>query len=215
MAKITEEQLIGQIKMLKEIKPNQKWASLLKSQILAEAKAEEKIIAKPAEFAGFSNIFSSIFAQRKLAYSLAAVLILIVGAFGIARLLPFGTVSQKSTASLTVNQIAKLDPKVVADINSKIKNLTQTLKQNPGQTPQAIQGIAASLKTLSDVPGIDLTANPDAQDLYKTVVADQIIADQKTTLTEAQKKILADTVQLYNTGKYSDALEKILSIDNK
>ena len=51
------------------------------------------------------------------------------------------------------------------------------------------------------------------QDLYKTVVTQQILDLQKTSLTNDQQKILADTVELYNTGKYSDALEKILLIN--
>ena len=136
------------------------------------------------------------------------MLVLILGAFGLMKLLP-GTFSQKSTASITATKPAQLDPKVVA----AIKNLNQTLKDNPVQNPQAIQGIAASLKTLADIPGANLTANSDVQDLYKTVVANQIIDLQKTTLTNDQQKILSDTVNLYNAGKYNEALEKMLLIN--
>ena len=211
MTTITEKQLIESLKSLKGIKPRQEWASLLKSQILAEKQVEIKV--QPARFADLGNIFSAMFSQRKLAYSLAAILILIAGAFGLLKILPTGTgtVSQKSVALLTAqtNKVAQVDPKVVA----VIKNLNQTLKNNPVQDPQVIQNIAASLKTLADVPGSNLTTSPDMQDLYKTVVANQIEDLQKTTLTNDQQKILAETVQLYNTGKYSDALEKILSIN--
>ena len=209
MSKITAKQLISQIKTLKDIKPRQEWASLLKSQILAEKKPS---YAKASEGQGnsatFASIFSNLFAQKSFVYSFAVMLVLILGAFGLMKLLP-GTFSQKSTASITATKPAQLDPKVVA----AIKNLNQTLKDNPVQNPQAIQGIAASLKTLADIPGANLTANSDVQDLYKTVVANQIIDLQKTTLTNDQQKILSDTVNLYNAGKYNEALEKMLLIN--
>jgi len=209
MAKVTQKQLIDQLRMLKDIKPRQEWAVLLKSQIFLSAETSVKAEAKKP---GIMDVLTSVFFQKRLAYSLATILILVAGVFGIMKFLPLGTVSQKSTASLTTGQVASPDPKVVAVINSKIKDLTQALKDNPEQTPQAIQGIAASLKTLADVPGANLTANPEVQDLYKTVVANQILDLQKTTLTDDQQKILSDTVSLYNAGKYSDALEEILLI---
>ena len=46
MARLTQKLLIEQVKTLKEIKPRQEWASLLKSQILSETKVETKIVAQ-------------------------------------------------------------------------------------------------------------------------------------------------------------------------
>jgi hypothetical protein len=208
MTQITEKQLIESLSQLKEIKPRKEWAVLLKSQILAEpASVKDFGVAK----VGFWDVVSSMLFQRKMAYSFAAVLLLIAGAFGLAKLLPNEVALQKQTASITApaTKVAQADPKVIAGI----KNLNQALKSNPVHDAKAIQNIASSLKTLADVPGSNLTANPDMQDLYKTVVAQQILDLQKTSLTNDQKKILDDTVHLYNTGKYSDALEQILLIN--
>ena len=87
------------------------------------------------------------------------------------------------------------------------------MKNNPIQDPQTIKDIANSLKTLADVPGTDLTVNPDVKDLYKTVVESQIADLQKATLTADRKKTLSDAEDLYMQGKYTEALEMILLIN--
>ena len=232
MTKITEEQLIESLKSLKDIKPRKEWAVLLKSQILSEAK-KTKVIKNPARFADFR----SIFLQPKLAYSFAVLLLLIFGVFGFMKFSPYGNLSQQSPAS--VAQQTGLKQNVVA-LNSKIDNLVQItkegktdtipsakndvkttitalakdLKDNPTQDPATLKDIATSLKTLSDVTGIDLSANPDVQDLYQTVVKNQIADLQKTTLTDDQKKTLAEAQDLYGKGDYNGALEKIWDLTN-
>lgn len=226
MSKLTEKQLIESLKSLKGIKPRQEWAVLLKSQILAE---KQEIIAKtPARFADFRNTFSSIFLQRKLAYSFAAVLILIAGAFTLANLPVFKKVPAE-TASITVpastkqNTVAlntKINNFAAAVKNKKnisinAKELAQNLKSNPVQDSATLNAIATSLKTLADVKGADLSANADVQDLYQAVAQAQIADLQKTTLTDVQKKILANAEDLYKQGKYADALEAIYNINQK
>jgi len=200
MTKITEEQLIESLNQLKEIKPNKEWASLLKSQILAE----EKNVVQPARFVGIMDTLRFIFAPRKLAYSFAVVLFLAVGIFGLNKFVPTGKVPQQPAS------LASQTPAAVKEqINVTVKGLVQNLKNNPDQNPQAIRILA---KTLADMPG-DVVSSSDVQDLYKTLVANQIVDIQKTTLTDAQQKILLDTVTLYNTGKYNEALEKVLLIN--
>ena len=51
---------------------------------------------------------------------------------------------------------------------------SKNLKNNPTQDPATIKDIANSLKTLADVTGIDLATNSDVQNLYQTVVQNQI-----------------------------------------
>ena len=67
-----------------------------------------------------------------------------------------------------------------------------------------IKNIASSLKTLADVPGTNLTTSPDIENLYQTVVQNQIADLQKTTLTDDQKSALAQAEDLYNQGKYTE-----------
>lgn len=239
MAKITEKQLISQLKELKAIKPRQQWAVLLKSQILSEKEAK---MVQPAANAGILDILSAIFAPRKLAYAFAVVLFLIVGIFGFARytvpgdlLFPVRKIAEQSQAALSgqtalkqnaaslssrikdLAQVAKAGktnsiPSAISEINANASELVKDLKNNPD--PQTVKDIASSLKTLADVTGADFTANPDVENLYQTVVQNQITDLQKETLTDEQQKTLADAEDLYNQGKYTDALEKILTINN-
>ena len=62
------------------------------------------------------------------------------------------------------------------------------------------------------MPGTDMSENPDVKDLYQTVVQSQIADLEKTTLTDDMQKTLVEVKDLYNQGKFVDALEKILLI---
>jgi len=245
MTKITEKQLIESLSQLKEIKPRKEWAVLLKSQILSEKQAEVKITKAPAQFAGIMDVFSSAFFQKKIAYSFAAFVFVIVGLIGFARytvpgdlLFPVKKMAEQSQAALSgqtglkqnvvalssrINDLAQVTkegrtesmPSAINEITANAKDLAQNLKNNPAQDSQTIKDIATSLKTLADVPGTDLSENADVKDLYQAVVQSQIADLQKITLTDDQKKILADAEDLYSQGKYGDAFEKIYSINNQ
>jgi len=248
MAKTTQKRLVEQLKSLKEIKPRKEWAILLKSQILLKKKAI-KVIPVPVKSAeksvGIMDILSAVFAPRKLAYSFAVILFLIIGIFGFAintvpgdLLFPVKKIAEQSQAALTgqsglnqdvatlsnrINDLAQVAkqgrtdniPSAISEVNVDILKLAKNLKDNPTNNPETLKDIASSLKTLADVPGTDLTTNPDVKDLYQTVVQSQIADLQNTTLTDDQIKTLAEAEDLYNQGKYTDALEKILLINNK
>ena len=235
--KITQKQLIESLKQMKEIKPRQKWVTLLRSQVLAEKKVEIEIPVRKAKYVGFMETFSSVFSPRKLVYSFAALLFLIVTAFGFSKyampgdlLFPAKKIVEQSTADLTgqtqLNQdVVALNNRVndlkqvasqgkVNNIPSAISEVTQVakdLKNNPTKDPQTIKNIATSLKVLADVPGTDLTETQDVKDLYQTVVQNQIADLQKTTLTDSQKSILNKAEDLYSQGKYSEALELLMT----
>jgi uncharacterized protein YoxC len=204
---------------------------------------ELEVPVKQAKSVGIMDVLSSVFFQRKLAYAFAVVLFLIVGVFGFARytvpgdmLFSIKKISEQSQAALTgqsglkqdvatlsnrINDLAQVAkdgrtdniPSAISEINADLSKLAKNLKNNPVNNPQTIKDIASSLKTLADVPGTDLSENQDVKDLYQTVVQSQIADLQKTTLTDDQKNTLAEAQDLYNQGKYTDALEKILLIN--
>lgn len=243
MTKLTQKQLIESLKMLKEIKPRQEWAVLLKSQILAEKQVEIQASFQKAKSAGIMDILSTIFAPRKLAYSFAVVLFLIVGIFGFAGytvpgdlLFPIKKIAEQSQAALTgqtilnqdvaslnsrINDLAQVAksgrkdniPSAISEISVNASQLAKSLKSNSVNDPKTIKEIASSLKTLADVPGTDLSQNSDVKDLYQAVVQAQITDLQNTTLTDDQKNTLTQVEDLYSQGKYADALEKILLIN--
>ena len=200
-ARCESAQLIESLKQLKEIKPRKEWAVLLKSQILTEQKSEPI----QAQSAGFIDTLKFLFAPRKLAYSFAVVLFLIVGVFGTIKLLPTEKVVQQP-ATLT-NQTAAA---IKDQISATVKNLAQNLKDNPVQNPQTMKTL---VKTLAYMPG-DVASSQDVKDLMQTVVESQIVDLQKTTLTDEQNNTLIEIEDLYAQGKYSEALEKILLINN-
>lgn len=244
MAKITQKQLIESLKQLKEIKPRAEWAVLLRSQVLAE----KKLIPVPARHkehsaeksVGIMDIFSSLFLQRKLAYSFAVILFFIVVAFGFSvytvpgdMLFPAKKIAEQSTAALTgqtgikqdiatlnsrindLDQVAKAGktdniPSAISEVNANVSELVKSLKNNPAQDSQTLKEITSSFKTLADVPGTDLTSNPDVNYVYQTLAQNQIADLQKTTLTDDQKNTLAQAQDLYNQGNYEKAFELLL-----
>lgn len=238
---MTQKELINQLKLLKEIKPRKEWAVLLKSQIFTEA--QERVVEVIAQKASILETLSFIFAPKKLAYSLAVVMFLIVGVFGFARytvpgdlLFPVKKIAENSQAALTgqtvlrqevanfnnrINDLAQVAkagrvnniPSAISEVNSNASALAKNLRDNPTENSQALKEIAISLKTLASVPGADLSENPDVKSLYQTVVESQIADLQKTTLTEEQSKALIEVQNLYGQGKYIEALEGILLIN--
>lgn len=229
MTKITQKQLIESLQSLKEIKPNKEWVVLLKSTLLENKVPSRMTGAASAQKVSFMDSFYSLFTQRKLAYSFAAILVLAIGIFGFTKLLPSEKTSPQiaslSSSSNLMQNVADLNTKISAltkatkdsavavnDINAKVSALAKSLKNAPVIDSKTINEIA---KTLADVPGTDLTASqdPDVTIMYQTVVKSQIADLQKTTLTDDQKITLEEVKQLYLEGKYTDALEKILLIN--
>ncbi len=238
MTKLTEKQLIETLRCLKEIKPREDWAGLLKAQILAEKK--EAVVA---EKIGIMEVLSNVFLQRKMAYSFATLAFLIIGLIGFAEttvpgdlLFPVKKLAEQSQAALLgqtgiqksvavlnnrINELAQAtkDGKsesvssAITEISANAKDLAEGLKNNTIDDKNAIQQIADSLKVLADT-GADLSNDQDVMDLYQIVAANQIEDLQNTTLTDEQKLILAEAESLYEEGKYADSLEKILTINN-
>lgn len=243
MLKISEKQLIESLKQLKEIKPRKEWAILLKSEILnskLETNPKSKILISKT-VSDFGLRISSLF-SRKLAYSFATLVFVIIGIIGFAEytvpgdlFFPVKKLSEQSQAALAGQSVLRQDvaalsnrindlaqvakegkkdniPSAISEINANAKDLAQSLKDNPIKDQKTLAKIANSLKTLANVPGTDLTASQDVKDLYRAVVQNQIADLQKTTLTDEQKIVFTDAEELYDQGKYADALEKILLI---
>lgn len=244
MAKITQKQLIEQIRALKEIKPRQEWVVLAKSQTFYGKTAEERVVKIPARKISIFDIIASINLQKKFAYSFATLVFVIVGLVGFAQhtmpgdlLFPVRKISEQSQAALSgqtglkqnvatlnsrINDLAQAAkqgkknniPSAISEVNTQVLELAKDLKNNPVTDLATLKEIAASLKTLADVPGTDLSANSDVKDLYQTIVESQIADLEKTTLTDGQNDILTEAKELYEQGKYIDSLEKILTIGN-
>jgi len=222
-----EKDLINSIKQLKNIKPNKEWAVLLKSQILAE----KKIFSTPeikAQSVSFVEVLSSLFFHGKPAHAYAAALLVVVGVFSFSQFTALSDqteILKQSAVSLSnkINNLAQVTNQgnkdsislAINEVKEKVVQLEKTLKDSPNKDREVIKGIVSSLKTLASVPGTDISKNSEINSLYQTIVESQIADLEKTTLTEEQKITLVEIKDLFNQGKYADALEKILLIDNE
>jgi hypothetical protein len=228
---MNQKELVNSIRQLKEIKPRAEWAVLLKS----------KILISNFEIRN-SKFFFGFLTQKRLAYAFATLLFVVVGLAGFAQctvpgdmLFPIRKIAEQSGAALTgqtslkqnaaalstrINDLAQVTkegrknniPSTISEIDASALELAKNLKDNPVQDSQTLKEIAVSLKTLADIPGTDLTANPDVKNLYQTVVQSQIEDLEKSTLTDEQKETLNEAKELYEQERYVDALEKILTI---
>ena len=160
MTRITQKQIIGSLKELKDIKPRQEWAVLLKSQILSpkliNLEVPERIIKEiPAKSIGILDILSVVFFQRKLAYVSMLALLLVIGFFGFAQntvpgdlLFPLKEIAEQSQAALTGRTTLNQD---VANLKGSINNLAQAAKDGKKDNiPSAIKNIDANALVLAN-----------------------------------------------------------------
>jgi hypothetical protein len=121
------------------------------------------------------------------------------------------------------NEMQNIAP-AIREFQASISEATKNLIGSIGQKDsQSIKDIAFQIKKIEDnkkqlqTYGVDLGATQESKDLNNALapLVQQEINDlEKTTLTEDQQKIIQAVKGLYADGKYSDALEGILTINN-
>jgi len=244
-------ELENTIRQLKDIKPRQEWASLLKSQILNSAEQKQVITVAeiPAEKISVMDVISGIFSQRKLAYAVSTTLVfMVVGVFGFVNYTMPGDIFYpvkkivEQTQSQTALQIAynrsedlvkvvkenktqNLTPAITeyqASVSDAVKNLTDALannndKDSVGQLLDEVKKLQENQKQL-EVLGVNVGNNDEMSELdtmLKTIVENQMADFEETTLTVEQQTKLANVKDLYEQGKYSEALEVMLQMDKQ
>lgn len=183
MPKLTQKQLVEQLRELKEIKPRAEWVILAKSQIFNEPALEQKVIKNPVRKVSIFGVVASSLLHRKLAYSFATLLFIFVGLVGFAQytmpgdlLFPVKKITEQSEAALTgqtgvkqsmatlnnrINDLAKAAkegkkdniPAAINEINTNAVELAKNLRNEPIEDSATIKEIAVSLKVLADLQG--------------------------------------------------------------
>lgn len=119
-----------------------------------------------------------------------------------------------------IQNIAPAIREFQASISSATKNLIDGIGQKDAQS---IKYITLQIKKIEDnkkqlqTYGVDLEATQESKDLNNALaplVKLEINDLEKTSLTEEQQKTMQTVKDLYADGKYSDALEEILTINN-
>jgi hypothetical protein len=236
-----EQELINKIKGLKNIKPNQDWALLTKTNILGKEPANNWISV--LEF--FPGL---IYKHSRLAFATLIAFSFVAGAFGFTQgalpgdpIYALKRVSEKTRLAFVpendlskfqlelankrleelntiaqTNQVKKIAPAIQefqANIAKAAKDLASA--QNPD-----IQNIASEAKKIQEGKqkieslGIVIGDTPDLDSALLQLIKREIDDLQVRTLTEAQKEIFTKAVADFNAGNYSDALVEIWSINN-
>jgi hypothetical protein len=230
---MTEKDLISKLQQLKQIKPTTTWVALTKTQIFESG----VVTKKPTATLTSQNAFLNFFTQKRFAYSFAALLIMLAGAFGLTQYGNFnmqGVAVNKIQASLveapavksnvdnlkkTSQDLAEVVKKesqakinsAIAKVNDATKSLATSVKENPTSAKAVALEVQKDSTLLSVVGGSDFKESSTV--LYKTI-DEQMIADlKKTTLTDDEIKVFKEAQALYEKGKYSEALEKLLFIN--
>lgn len=224
-------QIISQLKTLKNVSPRKEWVILAKAQLFENA--ADAAPAK-ASFVGIWQQAAGVIFRKELAYSLAALLLVIGGAYGFMNFpIPSMTNPAKNAAALSVvesnlkSNVEVLKAKsqdlssasqqkstktavALSEVKAAAKTITETIKKDP----QLASSIALDInnnKVFLDIAGGN--ASSEISDMYKTIATQMIKDLDGTTLNEDQAKEL-DRIKasLHANADYATALRDILLI---
>jgi NADH dehydrogenase/NADH:ubiquinone oxidoreductase subunit G len=229
---MTEKELIGKIRELRQIKPNKDWVILTKSQILGEEDNQLRVLV---------NLF-------RPAYAGLIVVFVLFGLFGFAQnslpgdiLYPIKKITEKSQAVFVsekekpklnlelankrleeLNQIAeknevkKLAPAIneyQASVSEAAKNLVKLKKVDREIIEKSLE-LAKNKEKAEKTLGINIgneETEESLNDLYKTQ-AEYLINDFKNrTLTDEQKIALEKAEKEFDSGNYLEVLTILIS----
>ena len=234
-----EKELIGKIKELRQIKPNQEWVFLTKNRIFSEAPTYREKTALSASIVSVLRLFF-LRPALKPAYAGALVLFIFFGLFGFAQnslpgdyLYPIKRISERGQALFaSEEERAQMSLELV---NKRLEELTQIVEAN--QTKKLAPAIKEFQASLSEA-----VSGSDAESLRKVVklrkktaqlqsrgvvigeeglqkleleslvgVLENLIQDlENRSLTEEQEELLAQMKESVEKGDYSAALELYL-----
>ena len=231
---MTEKELIGKIRGLRQIKPNRDWVSLTKSQILGEEKKYTSLFLFP------------VLKLRPVYAGLIAVLILF-GLLGFAQnslpgdpLYSIKRITEKSQAVFVSEeekpafQLKLANDRLEDLTKASAKNLAPTINEFQANISAAAKNLAKIDATTTDsvvikkiveetkklergkqkVESLGVVIEGEETEEFAQALANMVgnlIEDLKTrTLTEEKEEILNQMKELFEEGKYSEALELYL-----
>lgn len=237
---MTEKQLISKLKGLKQVKPSQDWAVLLKKEILGEP--EKNWIETMEAFPKW------VFSYNKLAFSSLVFVGFIAGAFAFSQnalpgdpLFALKSVTEK-TQAIFVSE-GNLPNVQLGFVNKRLEELTKIAQTNQtGKLAPAIQEFQANvMKAAEDIMaaqnlnietivsetrkleenrekieslGIDLGETKEFNDAMGQLVEREIKDLENRMLTDEQEEILENVEIDFENGNYSKALEGIVLLSS-
>jgi len=232
---MTEKELIGKIRELRQIQPRKDWVSLTKIQILGDYATQPR---------NFWEVFPKLVFQYKPAFATLIILGVLVGAFSFAQnslpgdiLYSIKKLTEKSQAVfVSKEELPKYNLEIA---NKRLDELTEIAQTNQvKKLASAISGFQANMseaaKSLAEVKGQDVEKiiaqtkkleenkqkvekvlatkieTEEYDDALAQLVENQIKDLEGSTLTEEQKLLFEEAKADFSAGNYSQALEKIL-----
>ena len=230
---MTEKELIGKIRELRQIRPSQDWVSLTKIQILGDVEVKPQ----PFYFPFFKPVYAGL------------IVVVLFGLFGFAQnslpgdiLYPIKKITEKSQAVFVsekelpkynleiankrldeLNEIAQTNQvkKLASAISEFQTNMSEAAKSLAKVKGQDVEKIVAQTKKLEEnkkkVENVLATKieTEEYDDALAQLVESQIKDLEERTLTEEQTKLLVEAKELYQAGSFTEALEKILLLTNQ
>ena len=229
---MTEKELIGKIRELRQIQPSKDWVSLTKSQILGKEDKYNNLI----------SVFQILFS--KPAYAGLVVVFVLFGLFGFSQnslpgdlLYPIKKITERSQAVFVseeelpkynleiankrleelneiaqTNQVKKLAP-AISEFQGNISEAAKSLAKVKGQDVEKIVAQTKKLeenkKKVEEVLATKILSQETEESLisfYKTQ-AEMLINDLgNQTLTEEKEEILNQMKKLFEEEKYLETL---------
>lgn len=224
----SESEIIGEIKKLQEIKPDEKWVSFTKENILGKPKKE---------------VFFHFF---KPAISIALSLILIVSVVSFSQnslpgdpLYKVKTITENIKANfLAFNEIKKVDynlkiaqerlkeiekivksdkieklPEALVALEKSKENLNKVVSKikEPKEIKKIIPKIKETQQKEQEILTIITQQNSESKEPTEKILADYLIKNlEKATLTEKQKELLTQAEEFFQKGDWQNAYIKAL-----
>jgi len=230
MVNLTEKELIGKLKELRQIKPQRDWTSITKTRILGVETTGGFTLfpyLKPA-FAGFVCVFmvmgglyiavknsipgESLYAIRKIAHQGEAFFVSDQGK----------TLFQLKLANDRLEDLTKSPAKNLAptldEFQANISQAAKELSKIDATTTNAIaiKKIVEETKKLEENKqkveslGVVIEGTQELDDVLQKIVGNLIEDLEQRSLTEEKEEVLNQMKELFDAEKYSDALELYL-----
>lgn len=236
MVTLTEKELIGKLKELRQITPRKDWAVLTKTRILAQEPEYRRrasvsffpfLKPKPA-FAGFIALFmvvggfyvavknslpgESLYAIRRIAHQGEAF-------FVSEQEKP---VFQLKLANDRLEDLTKVSARNLAPTLDEFQaNISQAAKElvkmdAATSTPLAIKKIIEETKKLEENKqkaeslGVVIDGTEELDNILQAIVGNLIEDLEQRSLTEDKEEVLSQMKELFGAEKYSQALELYL-----
>jgi hypothetical protein len=224
---VTQEELIGKIRELRQIKPRKDWVLFTKSQILPQEQPvfTPFFIFKPV-FAGVLFVFILFGLLGTSQNSLPGDLLYPIKKITEKARVVFVSETEKPKANLElankrleeINQIAQNNEvrKLVPAINefqASILKVTENLTALKGADIKEIAKETQKLeenKKKAESLGIEVGETEELESAYKILAEREIKNLEQNSLTETQEEVLKEAKEYFEKGDFATALIKIV-----